>query len=79
LEVETMTRYCPNCGKSWETPPHVLELFHYCPSPGPMCLRRPTYHGTTREEARSQVFEAAVVALGGDSSIWRPLEEEESA
>lgn len=67
------TRHCPACGKEWQVPDHVVELYHRCPDGGPHAngRRRPATIPTLRED-RSKFFDALIESQG-ESSIWRPL------
>lgn len=66
---------CSACDRTLRVPLEAEVFFHRCrPRRRTRPTRGPSYAGTTRDEARNAVFAAAVEALGGESSIWRPLE-----
>ena len=73
---------CHRCGRTLYAPIDSRMHWHHCNPPQRRPRPRfaiPTYEGITREEARTAVFEAAVKALGGDKSIWRPLDTDDNA
>lgn len=68
---------CRTCDRVLRVPLGKPIYFHRCsPRRRIRPPRGPSYVGTTAEEARRAVYWAAVQALGGEPSIWRPLDAE---
>lgn len=66
----TYTRHCPSCGREWEVPDHVIELFHRCTGEDAKTRRVIAVGLETTEERRSALW-AALVAAVDDEALYR--------
>ena len=83
MTTETTTSWhCPACDRRWLTPDSVVALFHRCPawrSRDRRATRRPPIDIDRVRGDRRVCFDALLEANGGESSIWRPIADEDTA